>query len=108
MNNDRFLSMLGLCRKAGKLSIGHDAAKQSIRDKKAFLCIMTADASARLVGEMETLCGSSGVVVTDYLMEDLKSAIGKKAGVVSVNDEGFANTVRELINKEGLAYGNEI
>ncbi|MDR1630407.1 MAG: ribosomal L7Ae/L30e/S12e/Gadd45 family protein [Oscillospiraceae bacterium] len=106
MNSDRFLSMLGLCMRAGRLSVGHDAAKQSIRDKKAFLCIMTADASARLVEEMKTLCASSPLIVTDYGMEDIKTAIGKKAGVMSVNDEGFANTLRELRNKEGSAYGN--
>ena len=31
MENDKALSMLGICRRAGKLSCGHDAAQTAIK-----------------------------------------------------------------------------
>lgn len=34
MNNAKWLSMLGLARRAGKLAMGHDLALQSVRDGK--------------------------------------------------------------------------
>ena len=33
--NDSVLNLLGLCRRAGRLSLGHDACKQAINSGKA-------------------------------------------------------------------------
>ena len=46
--NDSALSLLGLCRKAGKLSLGHDACKASLNAGAASLCVICTDASERL------------------------------------------------------------
>ena len=45
MNNAKWLSMLGLARRAGKLAMGHDLALQSVRDGKAQL-VLTARSKA--------------------------------------------------------------
>lgn len=100
MTDERFLSMLGLCMKAGRLSVGHDAAKESIRSRKSFLCILTADASARLIKEMQRLSEEIPLIVTEHSMDDMKRAIGKRAGVLSINDESFAGKLLDLRNKE--------
>ena len=49
MNNAKWLSMLGLARRAGKLAMGHDLALQSVRDGKAQLVLTARNASPRLV-----------------------------------------------------------
>ena len=54
MNNAKWLSMLGLARRAGKLAMGHDLALQSVRDGKAQLVLTARNASPRLVREFET------------------------------------------------------
>ena len=51
--NRKFLDLLGLCRRAGKLSGGHDAAFGAIQHGKAAACFLTADASERLKAEFE-------------------------------------------------------
>ena len=48
MNNAKWLSMLGLARRAGKLAMGHDLALQSVRDGKAQLVLTARNVSPRL------------------------------------------------------------
>ncbi len=96
--NDSALSLLGLCRKAGKLSLGHDACKAALNAGTASLCIICADASQRLNEEISSLSQKAGVRIFDvsYSMMDIKNSTSFKAAVFTVDDEGFAKT---LINK---------
>ncbi|MBP3442143.1 MAG: ribosomal L7Ae/L30e/S12e/Gadd45 family protein [Clostridia bacterium] len=96
--NDSALSLLGLCRKAGKLSLGHDACKASLNAGNASLCVICSDASERLNEEITALAEKAEVRIVDvsYTMLDIKNAVSFKAAVFTVDDEGFAKT---LINK---------
>lgn len=96
--NDSALSLLGLCRKAGKLSLGHDACKVALNAGTASLCVICADASERLKEEISSLAEKAEVKIFDvsYSMMDIKNATSFKAAVFTVDDEGFAKT---LINK---------
>ncbi len=87
--NDRFLNTLGLCLKAGRLSVGHDASKISIKTNKAQLCILCSDASPRLKKEFMNM-GFENTVETEYTMQEIKSAINTASAVLTVNDSGFA------------------
>ena len=102
--NDRVLSLLGLCRRAGKLSCGHDAAIASIVKNSAKLCILCSDASPRLVSEIEHAASYEGkaitVLKTDYTLYDIASAVGTKAKVFTVDDEGFALRIKEIYTAE--------
>lgn len=97
--NDRFLSLLGMARKSGRVSSGHDAVIGSIIKNKAKLCILASDASERLQKEIKHACTYDSknipVIVTHYDILTLSSAIGSKAAVVSVDDEGFAKALKE-------------
>ena len=42
---NKFFSLLGLCKRAGKLVAGEVAAEQAVRKKQAFLLILAQDAS---------------------------------------------------------------
>ena len=87
--NDKFLNTLGLCLKAGRLSIGHDASKISIKTGKAELCILTSDASPRLKKEFLNM-EFKNTVETEYTMNDIKSSVNTASAVLTVNDAGFA------------------
>ena len=50
---DKLLSLLGMCRKANKLSCGHDGAVGAVRSGKAKLCLLSSDSSDRLRKEAE-------------------------------------------------------
>ena len=101
--NSKALNLLGLARRAGRLSFGHDAVTDSIKSKASQLVLLSADASERLKNEMITLCEkfSADVLVTDCSMEDLGLATGmKRIAVLSVNDIGFAKSIKNLTREE--------
>ena len=99
--NDSALSLLGLCRKAGKLSLGHDACKASLNSGNASLCVICSDASARLNEEITSLAQKAEVIIVDvsYTMLDIKNAVSFKAAVFTVDDEGFAKTLIKKFNE---------
>lgn len=102
--NDKFLNLLGMARRGGKLSLGHDAAISSIVKNKAKLCIISSEASERLKKEMSHACSFEDknipVLITKYETFTLSKAIGSKAAVITVDDEGFAKTLQIRYNED--------
>ncbi|NCC86781.1 MAG: hypothetical protein EOM05_02790 [Clostridia bacterium] len=98
--NDKFLNMLGLCKKAQMLSAGHDGAFNSISKNKAKLCFLSSDASPRLKKEFESTVTFEDrnvpLIYLDYSMEQIQMAIGSRAAVITINDKGFARKLTEL------------
>lgn len=95
--NDKFLSLLGMARRSGNLCLGHDAVISSVVKNKAKLCIVSVEGSQRLKGEMEHACSFEGksipLIIVSYKITELSKAIGSKAAVISVTDEGFASAL---------------
>lgn len=110
MNND-LKGILGLCRRAGKMSLGHDAAVTSIKQRKAFLAITCSDASDRLKKEIAEECGfdsrKTKFLVADFTMQDLGLVIGKKAGVFTIDEENFAKRLYTILTG-GHEYDEKI
>ena len=44
--NNKALNLLGMARRADKISLGHDASVASIKEKKAWLCVLLIGQSA--------------------------------------------------------------
>ncbi len=105
--NEKFLSLLGMARRAGKLSLGHDAAKGSLVSGKAKMCILSCDTSERLQNEFKNLSNTQGkdipIFTVECTMFELGHAVGSKAGVITVDDEGFAEGL-----KRHLRNGNTV
>ena len=104
-DNPKLLSLLGMCRRAGRLSCGHDAAVGSIRSKSAKLCLLSSDSSQRLRKETEREAAFEGrnipVVTLFSTIDEIGWATGLKSAVLTVNDEGFAKTMLSLLNTTG-------
>ena len=94
--NSKVLTMLGFAAKAGKLSFGMDAAVSSIKAKKARLIIVAADVSEKSQKEIKFFAAKTPVVVLETVKEKLSHAVGKQCGILSVNDEGFKNSILKL------------
>ncbi len=113
MNDKKYLSMLGMARRAGRLSMGHDMAVKSLKSKKAQLIVFASDISPRLVEEFDKtsnrFCPDIVCVTVDETINELHKALGYKAGVITVNDKNFSNRIIELINskQEENVYGNK-
>lgn len=101
MQTDKLAGLLGLARRAGKLSLGHDAVLDSMKGGSAELCLLSSDASGRLYKELvrasENLTQAHvPIYVTDYTMDGFGMCLGaKKTAVLSVNDRGFAKRITE-------------
>ena len=102
MNNEKVLSLLGLCRAANLISFGHNAAKSALRERKARLCLLCGDASPRLCEEFEYLAGEAKAPLFKIpaTSSDLKQATQYKAAVLTVNDRGFADKIKALLTPE--------
>ena len=99
--NSALLSLLGLAKKAGKLTAGHDAVLESLKRRKSVLILLAADASPRLEAEMQReivfLKADLNIIRMDETMEDIGRALPKKAAVLSVNDASFAAGIMKLV-----------
>lgn len=100
--DNRFLSMLGICKKAGKISGGHDAAFESISKGKAAACFLCADASQRLREEFKRTTAYEGrnipCIEIDSTMNDIWYAAKIRAAVFTVDDAGFAKKLMTLVD----------
>ena len=101
MDNDvkSALNLLGLARRAGKISLGFDSAEESVVKKKSKLIITAADISERTFSAFAKKAESNNIniIASDIPMTELGAAVGKLVGVVSVNDEGFAKKLQQLL-----------
>lgn len=111
MADDKILSLLGFARRAGKLSMGHDAAQQALFKKQAKLVLFCGDASQRLVNEFNVTIKKHNIktaaVITKYTMDEISFSLGYRAGVITVNDENFSKRIAELLKQEANANGNK-
>ena len=105
--NDRFLSMLGLATKAGKLSSGSYQVEESIKRGKAQFVVIAKSAGKNTSKKFQDMCNFYQVPSVLYATaEDISHACGKHhAVVVSVNDEHFKNA---LMNIYASTNGGEV
>ncbi len=92
--NSNALNLLGLCRKANRLSMGHDMCKGAITSGKAQICLVSADSSQRVFDEFSSLCQGREVPIfrVEPTIDEIHHLIGYKAGIITIDDGGFAKS----------------
>lgn len=100
--NDRILSLLGICRRAGKLVIGADPTVESITKRKSRLVLYASDFSRKSSKAVLEAAHKNNVKTFDINRnkDELSFALGKLCGVLSVEDKGFADKLTQLIENE--------
>lgn len=100
MNQKQWMSLLGLANRARKITTGEELTVKEIRNGKAKLVLLSADASANTTKKITDKCNSYEVpfkIVEDRHL--LGQAIGKEARVVvAVMDDGFAKKLITLLD----------
>ncbi len=98
--NSKLLGMLGLARRAGRLSIGADLCCQSLRDGMAKLCVLVCDASQNTAKRIKSKSEFYGVkcICPSITGSELSRAIGKDNDIsaVAINDENFASAIESI------------
>lgn len=91
------LLLFGMARRAGRLALGTEASKQAVRDRKAHMIFIAADLAQRTERDLVQLCGERlRVLRLPYNIDTVSQAVGKKTGIITVCDGGFAKRAREL------------
>ncbi|MBQ8227465.1 MAG: ribosomal L7Ae/L30e/S12e/Gadd45 family protein [Clostridia bacterium] len=100
--NSNALSMLGLCRKANKLSMGHDMCKGAVNADKACVCLVSSDSSQRVFEEFSKLCENKNIPIfrIEPTIDEIHHLIGYKAGIITIDDGGFAKSFMKHFKTE--------
>lgn len=100
MDSHKWISLVGLANRAGKIISGEELSVKEIRNGKAKLVLLSADASANTAKKITDKCRSYKVPIRIVEnREVLGHAIGKDARVViSILDTGFAKKLLSLLD----------
>lgn len=96
----RLLTLLGLAKRAGRLSVGTENTINSVREGAAVLVVASEQVSEKtkkLIND-KTAYYKTETVFIPVDTETFGKAFGKTAtACVSVNDKGFADTVKKIL-----------
>ena len=94
----KFLSLLGLCKRAGKLAAGEVAAEQAVRGKQAYFLILSEDASKNTKKKFRNSAAYYELPLAEIgTKEELGRAIGvDMRSIIAITEEGFAKKLKQL------------
>ena len=95
MAQDKILTLLGFCRKAGKLVFGTEKVTELIKKGSPCLVMLSEDISPKTEKELKYHASGTKVVFIrlQFNRETVAHATGTTAGVLATADEGFAKAI---------------
>ncbi|QVI33557.1 50S ribosomal protein L7 [Lacticaseibacillus chiayiensis] len=98
MQKQAVLKLLGLARRASRLTTGDQLVLGAIRSGDAKLVFVASDASANTRKKFSDKSSYYKVpLVTVFSKMDLSQAIGSDRSIIAVADAGFAKKMQELL-----------
>ena len=85
--NDRILSLLGICKRAGKLITGADTTNDFSKSSKKSVQTAADECNVK-------------TLTMNRSKEEIGFALGKICGVMTTEDKGFADKLEQLIENE--------
>ena len=109
---ERFLTFLGLCRRAGKTVHGTPLVCEALAKRKPpYLVLLSAGASAATAKKITDKCRFYRVPLLTVPADTdrLARAVGKSSALaaVAITDESFAGELRRLLGKASSETGDE-
>lgn len=98
---NKIYSFIGLARKAGAVSPGEPLASQAVKRKRAYLVLITQDASENTKKKIETALFGTDIPLLQFGNKaDLGKMLGKAFfSVIAITDRGFAERIMEMIEQ---------
>ncbi len=100
------LTLLGFATKAGKLAFGMNASVSAILSGKAKLVLTACDLSKKSCKEIAFHSQKKNIPVIhleEFDIQTLSDAVGRKCGIISVNDSTFAQALTKALTTGGNA-----
>lgn len=100
MKKNKYLGLLGIAAKAGKVVAGADACKEAVRKNKVKLVLVAEDASERTKRNFQMICERQKTPIAIIgEIEVLSKAIGKNnKAVIGIKDENLFKEIYKIIN----------
>ena len=101
MTENRVISFLGLCMRAGRVISGQEACVDLVRTGEAALVLMDASASDNTRKRLTDACHSHSVALYEVSATALGASIGKKGRmVIALRDDGMAQKLLSMLEGE--------
>jgi len=94
---ERLIGLLTMSRKAGKLLLGFDAVRDSVRQGQVLCVMLASDISPKTEKEIRFHAGTIPVRMLPLPMDELKFYFRKRTAVYGVCDAGFCGRLMELL-----------
>ena len=110
MRPDPVLQLLGLAQKAGAVKSGEFMTENTIKEGKAYLCIVSADASDNTRKNFRDMCSYREVPYMEYSdKESLGHAIGKefRASLCITNEQLAQQIQKKAVLTEVVINGKD-
>ncbi len=96
--NNKLFRMIGLCYRSGKADTGEAKAEEKIRLQRAYLTVLSEDASENTAKKFRKLCEKNGVPL---ICTGDRELLGKYTGrdfavVITISDENFADAIMKI------------
>ena len=100
--NNKFLGMLGLAKRAGKVQTGEDICSKAVKSGVSKLIIVACDASDNTKKSFSNMCAYYHVPMIVFAdKETLGHAIGKQfRASVAVTQDGFTKAILKLTESD--------
>ena len=98
---NKIFSLLGFAAKAGKLDYGFEATISTLKAKKSSLVVIAEDISAKSRKEIVFFAdkvNTQYIILEGVTIKDVSDAVGRKCGIISVKDKGFAEALLKAYN----------
>ncbi|MBQ4120236.1 MAG: ribosomal L7Ae/L30e/S12e/Gadd45 family protein [Clostridia bacterium] len=107
MPSSKNLTLLGFAAKALKLDYGMQKSIEALKKNRSKLIVTACDLSEKSKKEIlfYTTKQNIRLVTSDVTIEKLSTEVGRKCGVISVNDNGFADAI--FNNQEANSNAND-
>ncbi len=98
-NKEKLAGFLGLCRKAGKLTMGFDEVVGTMQKGIAEAVLLSNDASERTARNIKRIAEDmeTKVFVLPLSTDEIGFAVAKRAAVLAVCDSGFSKKIEQLL-----------
>lgn len=96
---NKFYNLLGLAKRAGRISVGYNKCEEAINFGKSRLVILSDELAENSLKKFKKYCDLNKVpCILNVPGSELTELLGrdKIIKVVSINDEGFAKKLSEL------------
>ena len=97
---NKVLGMISLCRRAGRLTLGMDAAAEKAWKGEARLLLLAEDLSPRSARRLRQKLPALPVATLPCTMQMLSAVTGKLSGILAVCDENFARGIQALMTDD--------